>query len=425
MKNRSRVIEELLAKGVSIPAPESVEIDESVSVDRISADGVTIHAGCRVYGASTYISRDVSIGREGPVTIQNCQIGPQARLGGGFYTDAVFLEGVKTGANAHVREGTIMEEASSLAHAVGLKQTILFPFVTLGSLINFCDCLMTGGTDSKNHSEVGSSYIHFNFSPNQDKATPSLFGDVPRGVMLRQRPIFLGGQGGAVGPLHLAFGSVTAAGTICRKDEFNSGKLIIGRTLKGGTIEYSPGIYPNINRIVANNINYIANLIALLRWYESVRAMFVHSERFPDALLEGLKEKINMGVAERIKRFEGLCEKMPYAIALITREDDRPTVLLEQKQELLAKKEIVPELLRLMIKSEAGDERMKNLFLEGLSQARLESDPDYLSAIKSLKQADVNNGTVWLRSVVDSVVDRIGDVLPSFSLMTKRQNKMI
>ena len=68
---------------------------------------------------------------------------------------------------------------------------------------------------------------------------------------------------------------------------------------------------------------------------------------------------------------------------------------------------------------------MKNLFLEGLSQARLESDPDYLSAIRSLTQADVNNGTVWLRSVVDSVVDRIGDVLPSFSLMTKRQNIMI
>ena len=417
MNSRSGMVEQLLAKGVSIPAPESVEIDNQISIDRISGEGVVIHAGCRIFGSSTFISRNVSIGREGPVTIQNCQIGPEVNLGGGYYTNAVFLEGVRTGANAHVREGTIMEENSSLAHAVGLKQTILFPFATLGSLINFCDCLLSGGTDGKNHSEVGSSFIHFNFSPNQDKATPSLFGDVPRGVMLRQRPIFLGGQGGVVGPLRLTFGSVTAAGTICRKDELSSGKLIIGKMLKGGTLDYSPGIYHNITRVVANNINYIANLVALMRWYEEVRSLFVDSGRFPEALLEGLKEKIRMGVEERIKRFEELCDKMPYSIALITHEDDRPTILLDQKQELFAKKEIVSELLRLMFKTESGDEHTKNKFLEGLNQTRREFGPDYLPTIKSLNQAVVNSGTIWLRSVIDTVVDRIGDVLPTFSLM--------
>lgn len=417
MNSRSVMVEQLLAKGVSIPAPESVEIDQQIPIDRISGDGVVIHAGCRVFGASTYISRNASIGREGPVTVQDCQIGPEVKLGGGYYTNAVFLEGVRTGANAHVREGTIMEESSSLAHAVGLKQTILFPFVTLGSLINFCDCLLTGGTDGKNHSEVGSSFIHFNFSPNQDKATPSLFGDVPRGVMLRQRPIFLGGQGGVVGPLRLTFGSVTAAGTICRKDELSSGKLIIGRTLKGGAIDYTPGVYPNINRVVANNINYIANLVALMRWYEEIRSLFVSPGRFPGALLEGLKEKIRMGVEERIKRFEELCDKMPFSIALISHEADRPTILLDRKQELFAKKEIVSELLRLMFKTEAGDDHTKNMFLEGLNRTRLEFGPDYLPTVKALKQADVNSGTIWLRSVVDTVVDRIGDVLPAFNLM--------
>ena len=81
------------------------------------------------------------------------------------------MEKACLGYNSHVRAGTILEEAASVAHTVGLKQTILFPFVTLGSLINFCDCLMAGGTGPKDHSEVGSSYIHFNFTPNQDKAT--------------------------------------------------------------------------------------------------------------------------------------------------------------------------------------------------------------------------------------------------------------
>ncbi len=50
------------------------------------------------------------------------------------------------GLGAEVREGCLLEEETSGAHAVGLKQTILFPFVTLGSLVNFCDCLMAGGT---------------------------------------------------------------------------------------------------------------------------------------------------------------------------------------------------------------------------------------------------------------------------------------
>ena len=101
------------------------------------------------------------------------------------------------GSGAHVRAGCILEEQASGAHTVGLKHTILFPFVTLGSLVNFCDCLMSGGTDRKNHSEVGSSYIHFNYTPQPGQGhPPPLVGDVPHGVMLNQAPIFLGGAGG-------------------------------------------------------------------------------------------------------------------------------------------------------------------------------------------------------------------------------------
>jgi hypothetical protein len=99
-----------------------------------------------------------------------------------------------------------VEEESSGAHCVGLKQTILFPALTLGASSNFCDCLMAGGTGRKDHSEVGSSYIHFNFTPDADKTTPSLMGMFPA-VMLRERPIFLGGRGGMVGPLGVGYGS--------------------------------------------------------------------------------------------------------------------------------------------------------------------------------------------------------------------------
>ncbi len=83
------------------------------------------------------------------VTLENCRVGRNVRLNGGFFQEAVFLGDNVFGSNAHVRAGTIMEEQACAAHTVGLKQTLLFPFVTLGSLINFCDCFMAGGTSRK------------------------------------------------------------------------------------------------------------------------------------------------------------------------------------------------------------------------------------------------------------------------------------
>ena len=213
-KTISPIVQALINKGVQIPNPHSVTVGDDIDLDRISGDGVTIHTGCKLYGPDTLILQGAVIGSEGPVTVDSCQIGSQVKLKSGYFKNTVLLKEASMGSGAHVRAGTILEEQASGAHTVGLKQTILFPFVTLGSLINFCDCLMSGGTSRKDHSEVGSSYIHFNYTPNQDKATPSLIGDVPRGVMLNQHPIFLGGQGGLVGPCRLEFGTVTAAGSI-------------------------------------------------------------------------------------------------------------------------------------------------------------------------------------------------------------------
>ncbi|NQT10729.1 MAG: protein GlmU, partial [Desulfobacteraceae bacterium] len=286
-------IEKLVKKGIKIPNPDSVEIGDDVNIDRISGNKTTIYSGCKVFGSSTLILQGTKLGYEGPVTVENCQVGPLVNLNAGFFKDAVFLSRVSVGSGSHIREGTILEEESSIAHTVGLKQTILFPFVTLGSQIDFCDCLMAGGTSRKNHSEVGSSYIHFNYTPEQDKATPSLIGDVPGGVMLNQNPIFLGGQGGLVGPCRLAFGTVVAAGTIYRKDELRPQRLIFDKPGKGGNIAFTADAYRGIKRIVTNNIIYMANLTALMQWYIHVRTQFI-SDDFPEPLFVGLKEKLNM-----------------------------------------------------------------------------------------------------------------------------------
>ncbi len=416
MKNHNRSkIDKLLQKGVKIPNPQSIEIGREVDTDRISGDGVVIYSGCKIFGQSMLILQGSILGYEGPVTIKNCQLGPQVELKGGFFRDAVFLKNVRMGSGSNVREGTILEEESSVANSVGLKQTILLPFVTLGSIVNFCDCLMSGGTSRKDHSEVGSSFIHFNYTPNQDKATPSLIGDVPRGVILNQRPIFLGGQGGLVGPCRLEFGTVTSAGSIIRKDELRPGRLIFSGTGKDGSIPFMPGIYQNIKRIVLNNIVYIANLIALMQWYTYVRSQFI-SDDFTEPLFVGLKEKLRMAIDERIQRLKALSQKMPDSVIAYQNyaKENASSRILKQKNEFYERGNALEEYFR--SQTNIGvKENLRDGFMEKIRRSVQTSGKDYIPVIKGLKDTDKEQGTLWLQSIVDHITDDALKFLPSFN----------
>ncbi len=381
-----KIVNELLSRGVRIPDPTGIEIGAEVDIGRISGEGVVIHSGCRISGERTLILPGARLGAEGPVTVENCLIGPGVELKGGYFREAVFLAKASCGLGSHVREGTILEEAASIAHTVGLKQTILFPFVTLGSLINFCDCLMSGGTDRNHHSEVGSSYIHFNFTPNQDKATPSLIGDVPHGVMLNQKPIFLGGQGGIVGPVRLAFGTTVAAGTILRKNELRPDRLIFGGAAKAGNIEFQPGRFSATGRIIKNNLIFIANLMALHQWYRRVRSLFVGPE-FPEALLAGLLENCRHAVKERTRRLKELGDAM-------ARCEDRS---------LSERWPAIDEALHSQFGSE-GDLSVCEPFLEAMTSTLARLGKDYIAAIKALPPQASEQGTAWLQGIVDAAV---------------------
>jgi len=381
-----KIVTELLGRGVRIPNPAAIDIGPEVDIGRISGEGVVIHSGCRISGERTLILSGARLGAEAPVTVENCLVGPGVELKGGFFREAVFLEKASCGLGSHVREGTILEEGASIAHTVGLKQTILFPFVTLGSLVNFCDCLMAGGTGPKNHSEVGSSYIHFNFTPNQDKATPSLIGDVPRGVMLNQKPIFLGGQGGIVGPARLAFGTTVAAGTILRKDELRPDRLIFGGAAKAGNIEFQPGRFSDAGRIIKNNLVYIANLMALHQWYRRVRFLFV-GQRFPKTLLAGLLENSRLAVAERTRCLKELGDKMAQS----------------GDSSLSERWPALDEALHSRLDSE-GDLRVCESFLEAMTSRLAREGKDYIAVIKALSPQASGQGTAWLQGIVDDTV---------------------
>jgi len=415
MDNQSfETIKKLIQKGVQISNPGSVQIGLEVDIDRISGDGVKIFSGCKIFGRDLMIMQGAQLGSEAPVTIEDCQVGPQVELKGGYFNQSVFLKKVVVASGANIREGTIMEEESRAAHTVGLKQTILFPFVTLGSLINFCDCLMSGGTSSKDHSEVGSSYIHFNYTPNQDKATPSLIGDVPRGVMLNQVPIFLGGQGGLVGPCRLEFGTITAAGTICRKDQLQPGRLVLEGIGKSGNIPFTRGMYPGIKRIVTNNIVYIANLKALEEWYRQVRSQFISSD-FPELLFDALTEKLSMGINERIGRLNALSQKMPDSVIAYKNysKTDRSTLILKQKHEFYEKWAELEEYFRSQITA-AKSENIKDTFWDKIQESISANGKDYIVVIQNLKAGTKELGTQWLQGIVDHIINGAFNIMTTF-----------
>ena len=402
-----------MEKGVHIPSPFSIDVGEEIVPERISGDGVAIYPGCRIYGSKTLISRGTKLGYEAPATIVDCQTGPDVELRGGVFKSSVFLQQATVACGAQVREGCILEEEANANHTVGLKQTILFPFVTLGSLINFCDCLMAGGTSRKNHSEVGSSYVHFNYTPNQDKATPSLIGDVPRGVMLNQPPIFLGGEGGLVGPVRIGYGSVIAAGVICRRDYPKGNRLITGRDLATHDKSFRAGFYTSIKYRVYNNICYIANLLALRQWYAHVRQPFFQQEQMGEELFAGAMDKLAIALEERLKRFKDLSRKMEKSIELgrDVAKKGMQEELLKQKKEL---SENWPRLEETLTdgKEASCDPKNRDAFIK-IIHNRMKNEGDYIRIIQGLDRNTSIRGTAWLQNIVDHVINAALTHLPS------------
>jgi acetyltransferase-like isoleucine patch superfamily enzyme len=393
-------IESLLGKGVAIPNPLSLDIGPEVDVDRISADNVTIHPGCRIRGGKTVISAGVTLGSEGPVTIEDCRLGPNVSLKGGYAADAVFLDGANLGLGHHVRAGTLLEEQASGAHNVGLKQTILFPFVTLGSLINFCDCLMSGGTSRSDHSEVGSSYVHFNFTTWGDKATASLFGDVARGVMLREPPIFLGGQGGAVGPVTVGYGSVIAAGSILRTD-VPDGQLVVAGPPGSRQVPIDPGHPRDLYPAVAKNVLYMANLRALQEWYQRARAPFFAAQEFGDLICAGAVETLAAAVAERSKRLQAMVATANSGLTGHGQLRDH-----------------IGGVCRLLLEGPLAVPPPGGLIAELARHAAAGSA--YLAAVRALTPEHVASATGWLDGIVRELWTGAAGLLPALAAQPSR-----
>ncbi len=302
-------------KGVKIIDPRQVYVAPDVDLDRIYP-GSVLYPGARITGSRTLIGTGAKIGTEGPATVNSSVIGSGASIASGYVTEATLLPHAKVGGSCHLRGGTLLEEQANTAHAVGLKQTILMYGVTMGSLINFCDALLSGGLSRKVHTEVGSGFIHFNFTPwgeSGDKATPSLIGTVTEGVFLDKPPIFLGGMSGIVGPKEIGFGAMTVAGQVVRKSVPEDTMYSGGRTSFERAFSYNNSVpsEKHIGNVHECNIDYLAQLYALKAWYTHVRlkrSKVCNNEEL-SLVYAGALETLEECVKERLKRYKSFASR--------------------------------------------------------------------------------------------------------------------
>ncbi|MGB1700138.1 MAG: UDP-N-acetylglucosamine pyrophosphorylase [Nannocystaceae bacterium] len=379
VRGRVRALQD---RGVRVVDPCQTFVDSDVDVARIDSSAV-LHPGTRLHGPSLLLGPRVEVGTEGPATLRDCAFGADTAIASGFAHGAVLLDGASLGANAHVRPGTLLEEQASTAHAVGLKHTVLLSFVTLGSLINFCDCLMAGGRSRKDHSEVGSGYIHFNFTPwgaRGDKATPSLFGDVSRGVLLREDRIFLGGSGGCVGPRAVGFGAVTGAGQVTRRDV--PAHTMSVQAAPEVSRDFQPGTLDRLEPRAAANARYLGQLAALRAWYTQVRAprAAATGDHHP-MLIEAALGVLDLALAERLKRLQAFASERGGTVG--TGDQDLTVEDLHLAAQAAGP---CPEALAAAVQETGGD-----------------TMADHVTWVQALGDDVVAAGSGWLEAVADAV----------------------
>src|SRR5215470_372020 len=353
----------LASKGVAILDPRQVYLDEAIDLTRIRAD-VMLYPGTRLIGSGTFVGAGAKIGLEGPAVLENAVIGENAEVASGYLVDSVMLRDSRIGANAHVRAVTLLEEEASTGHAVGLKHTVLMSFVTLGSLINFCDGLISGGRSRKEHTEVGSGFIHFNYTPRGrtgDKATPSLIGDVPPGVFLRQPRIFLGGLSGLVGPQKVGFGSLTVAGQVLRREVPSN--RIVGDVARSIDEEFHTlNQFPS--RILKLNLEYIGQLVALQAWYRHVRlARIPTSSEYEDLRIvtQAAIDLLSGSIDERVQRLRQFLDERGLATPALSSTIPPCPLKIEPSSPYV----------------------------------------DHIDWLSGLSDADAQLGTLWLQSIVE------------------------
>ncbi|MBN2491115.1 MAG: UDP-N-acetylglucosamine pyrophosphorylase, partial [Planctomycetes bacterium] len=236
----------------------------------------------------------------------------------------------------------------------------------------------------------------------------SRFGDVARGVMLDQPPIFLGGQGGAVGPVSIGFGAIAPAGAVVRRDAPEGGRLLVPEVVAIPG-DFQPGLYRRIGRVVRRNLEYIGDLHALKCWYDEVRRPFFAGSLEP--LLEGALATLDRALEERVRRLKELAAKLERSIDLGLAAG-LETLEMARQQELYFHREEVAARLAAASAREPGVAD-RDRFLRAVDDGRRRYGAAYRTVIPALPADDRAAGTRWLEAVAAAPRTAVADLLPS------------
>jgi UDP-N-acetylglucosamine/UDP-N-acetylgalactosamine diphosphorylase len=220
--------------------------------------------------------------------------------------------------------------------------------------------------------------------------------------MLNQPPIFLGGQGGAVGPVCVAFGAVVAAGSILRHDVPEGGRLVVAGTPAGFQRDRGPHGYRDLAGVVRNNLAYLANLVALEQWYRVARKPFFARQELGELVFEGALEVLALAKKERVERLAAMAERVPVSSA-------GGRELRERLDEIEAVFEAGASL-------PGGGE-----CAAALAAAASGGSQGYIQAVQGLTPGSRNAGVDWLQEIVDALCRRAGMLLPSLGLFDGAQ----
>ena len=304
-----------------------------------------------------------------------------------------------TGYGFRVRKGSLYEEDASSAQHTDTKMTILFPWATLGSDINFCDALLAGGTGPVlgSFSEVGSGTIHFNYSIRGDKATASLFGDVLQGVFLDQERLFIGGNNSLLGPVKADFGTMTAAGARI-KGKLPKG-LNYGHSLPKGTVDYDARIFSGVSGIVKNQVNVLAELTALANWYKQVRINCAAQTPEQKFLYESGLRMVELNYQERLDQLSRYVDFLENSVRLLENMQASKKEISEQKDLLSRWPKLGSEFKNL----EKYETQIPESLKEEFENLQSQGQSDYTELIKNLSQSGKQAGKIWLSEIAGIV----------------------
>mgnify|MGYP007088140499 CR=1 FL=1 len=203
-----------------------------------------------------------------------------------------------------------------------------------------------------------------------------------------------------VGPARIAYGTVIAAGTICRKDILDERSLYAAPAEIKEARAFAVGVYRGIQRIVINNLIYIGNLWALRAWYRQARNRTMSADIFSRACHAGALAQIEDGLTERIKRLKELADRMPLSLERARAEtgEDLPPAIRAQQQALAHRWPEMEARLKAGPPTTDGAAH-RDAFLKEWQQ--VEAASGHIRAVGALSPAARKAGAAWLQEIAD------------------------